>query len=343
MGRWKRSPSIHLAAEAGVAFLASAAFFLLAAAAVPLRDELVLILILGVLYLYVVLAAARRLGPLYGVPLAIAAGLALDSFYIPPTREFGAADWQNWLVIAIYLSLGVVIGMVGALSPRRAEASERARGRLAEEQAALRRVATLVARGVRPETVFAAVAEEVGVLLDVDGARVVRYVSDDEILQLEGWTAPGHDRLPVGPLKLEDTSMATEVRRTGRAVRVEDYASGNRVAPWYVRRLGIQSGVAAPIVVDGRLWGAMLAWSLEPRMLPDDAESRLVAFTELVATAISNTASREELALPARERAALRRVATLVASGLPPREVFGAVAKEVGLLLRVNATHMARY
>src|SRR3954454_19007835 len=343
MRRWKSSPSIHLAAEAGVAFLAGAAFFLLAAAAVPLRDELVLILILGVLYLYVVLAAARRLGALYGVPLAIAAGLALDSFYIPPTREFGSADWQNWLVIAIYILLGVLIGMLSARSQRRAEASEQARGVLAQEQAALRRVATLVARGERPEKVFAAVASEVGVLLDVDGARVVRYVGDDEILQLEGWTAPGHRRLPVGPLKLEGTSMAGEVLRTGRAVRIEDYARVNRVVPWFVRQLGIRSGVAAPIVVDGRLWGAMLAWSLQPRLLAENAESRLVGFTELVAMAVSNTASREEVALLAREQAALRRVATLVASGVPPSEVFGAVAHEVGPLLGVDAPHMGRY
>src|SRR4051812_23963327 len=343
MGRWKRSPSIHLAAEAGVAFLASAAFFLLAAAAVPLRDELVLILILGVLYLYVVLAAARRLGPLYGVPLAIAAGLALDSFYIPPTREFGAADWQNWLVIAIYLLLGVLIGMLGAISQRRAKASEQARGLLAQEQAALRRVATLVARGEQAEKVFAAVAEEVGVLLDVDGARVVRYVGDDEILQLEGWTAPGHDRLPVGPLKLEGTTMATEVLRTGRAVRIEDYASVNREVPWFVQQLGIRSGVAAPIVVEGRLWGAMVAWSLQPRMLPENAESRLVAFTELVATAVSNTASQEELALLAREQAALRRVATLVARQASPTEVFTKVAEEVGLLLGAESVFIPSY
>src|SRR3954447_22715653 len=186
MSRLTRGSSIRLAAEVATAFLASAAFFMLAAAAIPLRGELVLILILGGLYLYVVLAAARRLGPLYGVPLAIAAGLALDSFYIPPTREFGAADWQNWLVIAIYLLLGVLIGMLGAISQRRAKASEQARGRLAQEQAALRRVATLVARAERPEAVFAAVAEEVGVLLDVDGARVVRYVGNDEITQLDG-------------------------------------------------------------------------------------------------------------------------------------------------------------
>src|SRR3954466_5522886 len=175
MRRSTRSSSIRLAAEGAAAFLASAGFFGLAAAAIPLRGELVVILILGCLYLYVVLAAARRLGPLYGVPFAIAAGLALDSFYIPPTREFGSADWQNWLVIAIYILLGVLIGMLSARSQRRAEASEQARGVLAQEQAALRRVATLVAGGERPEKVFAAVASEVGVLLDVDGARVVRY------------------------------------------------------------------------------------------------------------------------------------------------------------------------
>ena len=339
----RRRSSIHLATEVAVAFLAGIAFFALAAAAIPLRDHVVLIVLLGCAYVYVVLMVAKRRGPLYGVPLAIATGLAFDSFYIPPTREFGAADWQNWLVIAAYIGLGVLIGMLGARSQRRAEASDQARGRLAQEQAALRRVATLVASGEPPDAVFAAVAEEVGVLLDVDGARVVRYLSDDEILQLEGWTAPGHDRLPVGPLKLEGTSMSSEVRRTGGVVRIGDYASLNRVVPWFVREMGIRSGVAAPIVVDGRLWGAMLAWSLQPRTLPDDAESRLAAFTELVATAVSKTASQEELARLADEQAALRRVATLVARGVPPPEVFAAVAREVGLLLDLDSTHMARY
>jgi signal transduction histidine kinase len=342
--RWTRSSSIPLAAEAATAFLASAAFFALAAAGIGLRHELVFILVLGVVYGYVVLTAARRLGPLYGVPLAIAAGLAFDSFYIPPTRSFGGTDWQNWLVIAIYILLGVLIGMLGARSQRRAEASEGARGLLAQEQAALRRVATLVARGERPEEVFAAVAEEVGVLIDADGARVVSYAGEDEIVQLEGWTASGDDRLPVGPMKLEGTSLSTEVLRTGRAARIDDYESVNRVVPGWVRDLGLRSGVGAPIVVDGRIWGAMIAWSLQPRSLPEDAESRLAAFTELVATAISNTASREELALLAREQAALGRVATLVAKGVRPDEVFAAVATEVGQLIpSIETATMLRY
>ncbi|HWW90185.1 MAG TPA: GAF domain-containing protein, partial [Solirubrobacteraceae bacterium] len=226
---------------------------------------------------------------------------------------------------------------------RRAHTSESARSELGEEQAGLRRVATLVARGAPPDAVFALVAEEAGVMLDVDGARVVRFIGEDEILQLEGWTAAGLQPLPVGPLKLENTSLATEVIRTGRAVRIEDYASVNRVVPWFIRQLGIRSGVAAPIVVDGRLWGAMLAWSLEPRPLPGNAERRLVAFTELVGMAISNTASREELTLMAREQVALRRVATLVAQGVSRPELFQAVCQEVGMLLGVSATHLARF
>jgi signal transduction histidine kinase len=204
-------------------------------------------------------------------------------------------------------------------------------------------VATLVARGEPPDAVFAVVAEEAGVMLDVDGARVVRFIGEDEILQLEGWTAAGLEPLPVGPLKLESTSLATEVMRTGHAIRIEDYASVNRVVPWFIQQLGIRSGVAAPIVVDGRLWGAVLAWCLEPRLLPAEAEGRLVAFTELVGMAISNTASREELALLAREQEALRSVATLVARGVSPPEVFQAVSHEVGLLIGVNATYLARF
>src|SRR4051812_15730471 len=153
---WARRSSVDLATEALVAFAASVAFFLLAAATIPLRDQTVLVVLLGAVYVYVVLLAGKRLGPLYGIPLAIAGGLAFDSFYIPPTREFGADNWQNWLVVAIYISMGVLIGMFSARSVQRAGGSEQARGVLADEQAALRRVATLVARNVPPGEVFAA-------------------------------------------------------------------------------------------------------------------------------------------------------------------------------------------
>jgi signal transduction histidine kinase len=334
---------LSLGVEAALAFVAGAASFALVAVTVVAAGSELVVRLLAVIYLGAVVAMLRFWGVAYAVPAAVAILLAYDWYYVPPTHPHRFPDATNVGYLVAYLAAGVLIGELAAHAGRRAAVSESARSELVEEHAALRRVATLVARGEPPDAVFAAVAEEAGVLLDVDGARVVRFVSDDEIMQLEGWTAPGHDRLPVGPLKLEATSLSSEVMRTGRAVRIEDYASVNRVVPWFVQEMGIRSGVAAPIFVDGRLWGAILAWSLQSRLLPEMADRRLVAFTELVAMAVSNTASREELALLAREQEALRRVATLVARGVSPPELFTAVAREVGLLLDVTATHMARF
>jgi signal transduction histidine kinase len=211
-----------------------------------------------------------------------------------------------------------------------------------EEQAALRRVATLVARGERPNAVFAAVAEEVAGLLAADGARVVRYIDDQRMLQLEGWTVSAHPPLPLGPVAIEGRPLPREVLRTGRAVSIGNYTDFPGPAA-YARDLGLQSAAAAPIVVDGHLWGAMITWVRHPRMLPANAESRLVAFTELIGMAISNTVSGEEVARLAEEQAALRRVATLVAGGALPEAVSEAVAEEVKLLLPADYSVLGRY
>ena len=107
----RRSTS-QLATKAGTAFLAGAALFVLLGVATPIRDHPVPIVLVGIAFLYLVFAVAKRFGPLYAVPVAIAGGLAFDSFFIPPTRSFGASDWDNWLVVAIYISMGVLIGML---------------------------------------------------------------------------------------------------------------------------------------------------------------------------------------------------------------------------------------
>jgi signal transduction histidine kinase len=328
---------VVLASAVGVASFALVSMVLVA------NSSDVLAAVLAVIGALAVVAILRYRGVAFAVPAAVAVLLSYDWYFVPPTHPHKFPDATNLWYLLAYIAAGVVIGELTGRVGRRADTSESARSELAEEQAALRRVATLVARGERPDAVFAVVAEEAGIMLDVDGARVVRFIGEDEILQLEGWSAKGHERLPVGPLKLENTSLATEVMRTGRAVRIDDYASVNRIVPWLIKELGIRSGVAAPIFVHGRLWGAMLAWSLEPRLLPANADRRLVAFTELVGMAISNALSREELALLAREQEALRRVATLVASGVSPQQLFRTVCEEVGLLLDVDGTYMGRY
>ena len=213
-------------------------------------------------------------------------------------------------------------------------------GRLAEEQAALRRVATLVARGTRPQEVFAAVANEVGRLLSVDVANVVRYESDDMVTLV----ASAGERIPVGSRwPLWGTSLAPIVLETGRPARVDNYAQVTGPLADDLREEGIRSAVATPIIVEGRVWGQMVTASSQKEPLPPDTEARLASFTELVATAIANTEARKEVGRLVDEQAALRRVATLVAEGAAPSEVFETVTREVGTLCGADLARMERY
>jgi GAF domain-containing protein len=215
--------------------------------------------------------------------------------------------------------------------------------RLAEEQAALRRVATLVARAVPPEGVFAAVTEEVGQLLPVDLAILGRFEDDGSGTSLATW-GEAAARFHVGSRwTLEGKNLATTVFETGRSARSDRYLDASGPIGVTGRESGFRSGVATPITVDRRLWGVIVVGSTRDRALPADTEARLESFTELVATAIANAESRSGLARLATEQASLRRVATLVAQGVPPEELFSAVAEEVVRLLPVDFAHMGRY
>jgi PAS domain S-box-containing protein len=212
--------------------------------------------------------------------------------------------------------------------------------RLAEEQTALRRVATLVARGTRPEEVFAAVANEVGRLLSVDIANVIRYESDDMVTLM----ASAGNRIPVGSRwPLGGTTLAPIVLKTRRPARVDNYVEVTGELAEDLRTQGIRSSVATPILVEGRVWGQMVTSSTREQPLPPDTEARLASFTELVAMAIANTDARMEVGRLVDEQAALRRVATLVAEGAAPTAVFDAVAAEMERLLDAHEVVLSRY
>jgi signal transduction histidine kinase len=166
--------------------------------------------------------------------------------------------------------------------------------RLAEEQAALRRVATLVAGHPAPEEIFAAVAEEAAGLLGGAAAVVCTYDRGVTLTVVAGWGETGRF-LPVGTqLDLEGESLAATVLRVGGPARVGyDEASGPIAER--MRALSIRSSVGAPIVVGGRIWGALMVTSERAHAFQIDSEERLAAFTELVATAISNAESRAQL------------------------------------------------
>ena len=215
---------------------------------------------------------------------------------------------------------------------------------LAEEQAALRRVATLVAHGAPPEEVFAAVAEEAGQLLPVDSASMCRYEPDGTLTFVAQWgSVVAH--FPVGSRwAVGGHNLGTLVFETGRPAQVDGYAdrsSGPLGAG--IRGTGLRWAAGTPVIVEGRLWGLIAVGSTVEQPVPPDTEARLVSFTELVATAIANAQNRAALARLAAEQAALRRVATLVARGVRPEEVFAAVTAEAGQLLGAHLAGMGRY
>jgi len=216
--------------------------------------------------------------------------------------------------------------------------------RLAEEQAALRRVATLVAQGATPGELFAAVTAEVGQLLSVDRASMAHYESDGAVTFHGRWNEGRPDPLPTQRRwVLGGKNVPTLVAQTGRPARLDSYADASGPIGVAARERGLRASVGAPIVVDGRLWGVMMVNPKRVQLLPPDTEARLASFTELVATAIANAASRSRLARIAEEQAVLRRVATLVARGVPPEELFTAVNEEVGQLLSPDVAGMSRY
>jgi GAF domain-containing protein len=215
---------------------------------------------------------------------------------------------------------------------------------LAEEQAALRRLAALIARGAPSEEVFAAVTKEVGRLLPVDYAALSRYESDRSLTYVGAWSATGEPFPPVGTrVLIEGNNVSSLVFETRRPARIDSYADASGPLAGAIREEGVRSAVGTPIIVDGRVWGVIGVGSLLEQPLPANTEARLASFTELVATAIANAESRAGLALLGGEQAALRRLATLVARGGPPEEVFAAVTEEVARVLPVEVARMGRY
>src|SRR3954469_14232962 len=215
-------------------------------------------------------------------------------------------------------------------------------GRLAEEQAALRRVATLVARDVPPAELFGAVAEEVGRLLGTDLAGMIRYETDATVTPVAAWSAAGeHPPLP-NCWPIEEGDPAALIAKTRQAARIDDWKDVPGPIAAFVRDSGIRSSVGSPILVEGRLWGALAVHTKQPQPLATDTESRLMHFAELVATAMANAQARSEVQRLADEQAALRRVATLVVRGVPAAEVFSAVAAELERLFEAQATFIVR-
>jgi signal transduction histidine kinase len=333
--QWRRG---RFWVEIVLAVLVGVAAFVVAAVVSTAARSHVPAVLLGLLLLLAVLAVARFAGILYALPVGVVTIEAFDWYFLPPLRNLDSA---TVLVLGLFLGMSVIVGAVATQAGRRAAGSEQARGVLADEQAALRRVATLVARQSSPAEVFAAVTEEAARLLDLDNANLIAYERDQTATvvgagNLRGWSAPVGTRV-----SLEGDNIIGRVFRTQQPARIDDYGDASGPAAEYSRSMGVRAAAGSPVLVGGRLWGVMAVSSSRP--LPADTEMRIAAFTELVATAIANTAARTELEQVAAEQAALGRVATLVAEAVPPGDVFTAVAAEVAGLFGVPHVGLFRY
>jgi sugar diacid utilization regulator/uncharacterized protein YoaH (UPF0181 family) len=160
--------------------------------------------------------------------------------------------------------------------------------RLAAEQAAMRRLAALVARGVEPSEVFGAVAEEMRRCAPADTAGLWRFETNDEIAIVGAAADPAAlANWPIGTrTPVEGNTLAMLVQRSGRPARVDSYDNVAGLTAARVRAVGVKAAVGAPIIVDGRVWGLAAVGSLQPGPLPADTEVHIVRFAELIAAAV---------------------------------------------------------
>jgi signal transduction histidine kinase len=168
---------------------------------------------------------------------------------------------------------------------------------LLAEQAALRRVATMVAAGTPAPALFDRVCEELGRLLAVKATDMIRYEDEPVATVVGSWTVGDTPSFPVGErVPAEGETVTAKIRRSGRPERVDDYEHVEGELAARLREFGIRSVVGAPIHVAGRLWGALMASSELAHAYPPGTEARIGSFAELVTAALANVDAREQLA-----------------------------------------------
>ena len=246
----------------------------------------------------VLIWAGLRFGP-RGATVAL---LATAAFAIWDTSS-GSGPFvrssltDSLLATQVFLGVAALTSMIlAAVTAERAESETAARG-LAHEQAALRRIATLLVSESEPARLFSQVMEEAARALGVASASLVRYESPGLVTVMGGWSGSDTLLFPVGStIELgTEGSALVEVYRTGEARRVT-YPEESRLLAGSLRSHGYRSSVAAPVSLAGGLWGALVASSVDESPLPAGSEQRLGDFAELVAQALANADAHDKLA-----------------------------------------------
>ena len=261
----------------------------------------------GAVFLLGVLVVSARWGFGLAVATTLASAVVYLYVHLEPNGGLIPDTVEDWVAIVVFLPIALLANVLGGQARLRAVEADQRRHEaeahrdemrvLADQQAALRRVATLVARGVAPSEVFSAVANELARCLGVSHSTLVRYGSDGAATLLAAHQQFDAAKFRIGErFSLGDETVASLVYRTGRPARMDTYDGATGASAAFMRERGICSAVGAPIVVDGHVWGAAIIGSSPPEPLPPDSEARVCDFADLVATAIANAETRTQLA-----------------------------------------------
>src|SRR5947199_5064731 len=246
----------------------------------------------------VLIWAALRFGPFgAATALAITSSLTVWNTAHGSGPFLRASITHSVLASQLFVAVAALTSLILAAVTAERTASERAQQALTDEQAALRRIATLVAGEAASDRVFEQVTVEAAQTLGASAASLARFDDGGTVTFVGGWSENGRLAYPVGSrVPVEETGVLAEIRKSGRAERIDDYEGR---APQIVERLtsfGYGSSSAAPIRVGGQVWGALVAAAPEHEPLPPGSERRLADFAELVAQALANADAYMKLA-----------------------------------------------
>lgn len=260
----------------------------------------------GVLFLIGVLVISAGWGFRLAVATTLASAAVYVQFHMDTGTGFLPTHPQDALAILIFLPVALLANLLaGQARLRAAEAEQRRReaeashakaSALAEQQAALRRVATLVARGVDPAQVYPAAVVELSHGLGIDNVVLIRYESGEALVVLAGRDDSGLAKMSIGErIPLDGDNIAAMILASKKPARMDTYDGATGATAERIRRLGLRSSIGAPIIVDEAVWGALVIGSAQKEPLPPETEARICDFADLVATAISNAETRAEL------------------------------------------------
>jgi signal transduction histidine kinase len=244
------------------------------------------IFLLGVL----VVAAGWNFG------LALATSLVSAAIYVYFHVEDGDSLVPAFFVFLPLALLASVLASQARLRAAEAEERRRQADALAGQQSALRKVATLVARGADASDVYPVAVCELARALDVEHATLTTFEDGDRCLVLAGYDENGDARVTVGEhLSLDGDSLNARIRKTGEPARIDDYAALVGPIAERLRESGLRGGVGYPVTVDGRVRGAVVVGSAHEQPLPPETEAQIGDFADLIATSIGNAETRAEL------------------------------------------------